>query len=277
MPTRIIDGLSISTQIKNELKQNLVHKATPKLAVILPSDNPASEVYVRKKQQACDYVGIDSQVHMIKDGILEKIRELNNDKSVNGILVQLPLPKDSKITRQHIFDEIDPAKDVDCFTPTNTGLLLQGRPRFIPCTPYGIQEMLRRSHIETSGKKIVIINRSDIVGKPLAALLIQDSENANATVCICHDMTTRERLVDDCIHADIIVVAVGIPDFLTEEMIRPETVVIDVGINRVGKRIVGDMTEGAFRKAWAATPVPGGVGPMTVAMLLKNTVKAAGI
>ncbi len=210
-----------------------------------------------------------------KQHLLSSIKWLNEDKSVHGILVQLPLP--SFINNFEIFDKIDPLKDVDVFNPTNVGLLLQGRPRFIPCTPAGIQELLYRNSIPIEGKKVAIINRSDIVGKPLNALLIQNNQQANATVTLCHDRTPPERLKQVCLAADIIVVAVGKPNFLTADLVPEGCVVIDVGINKLpdSKKIVGDVDfEAVSQKASWITKTPGGIGPMTIAMLLKNTVLA---
>jgi methylenetetrahydrofolate dehydrogenase (NADP+)/methenyltetrahydrofolate cyclohydrolase len=207
--------------------------------------------------------------------LLSTIHYLNDDPAIHGILVQLPLPP--CINQHLVFDAINPLKDVDVFSPVNVGLLLQGRPRLIPCTPQGIQELLLRSRIAIAGKKVAIINRSDIVGKPLHALLIQDDgKRANATVTLCHDGTPPEILKEVCLAADIIVVAVGIPNFLTEDMVHRNSVVVDVGINRVegSKKIVGDVEPQVWNKALACSGVPGGVGPMTVTMLLRNTLKA---
>lgn len=282
MAADIIDGIAIASQIKQEIKSQLttemdfeLAKHSPSLAVILCSDDPASEIYVKKKCDACAEVGIES--HVIREtsmtGLLDRVRQLNDDRSVNGILVQLPLPMG--FDQYAVFDEVDPVKDVDVFSPTNVGLLVQGRPRFIPCTPAGIQELLSRSGIQTKGKKVAIINRSDVVGKPLHALLSANNEQANATCTLCHDHTPPELLKSVCLRSDIIVVAVGIPKFLTADMVPDGAVVVDVGINRDGKKIVGDVDFGPVcEKASWITKVPGGVGPMTVAMLLRNTVSA---
>lgn len=299
---KILDGNSIAKQIRHEMKvmlqarrapfrlqpgngRPLAPSTPPTLAVVLCSDDPASAVYVRKKAEACAEVGINSFiVRPFENGIknwsdprehlLRTIDWLNSDSNVHGILVQLRLPKELLMTVSEVFDRIDPLKDVDVLNPVNTGLLLQGRPRFVPCTPHGVQELLTRSGVEIEGKKVAIINRSDIVGKPLQALLIQDKEEANATVTLCHDRTPPQRLQDVCQSADIIVVAVGKPDFVTPNMVNKNTVVVDVGINRVDGKIVGDVRRDVYDIVAAYSPVPGGVGPMTVTMLLHNTMQA---
>jgi methylenetetrahydrofolate dehydrogenase (NADP+)/methenyltetrahydrofolate cyclohydrolase len=209
------------------------------------------------------------------DHIFKLLDWLNEDCSIHGILVQLPLPKE--IDQYQVFDHINPLKDVDVFVPENVGLLLQGRPRFVPCTPAAIQELLTRNKIPIEGKKVTIINRSDVVGKPLKSLLIQNNEQANATVTICHDHTPPELLRDTCLASDIIVVAVGKPKFLTAEMVPVGAVVVDVGINRIegSNKIVGDVDfEAVSGKASWISPVPGGVGPMTISCLLKNVLTA---
>lgn len=299
MTAQILDGTKVSAQIRAEIKEEIRAKAgvmtplcyadmvnpPPVLAVLLCGNDPASEIYVRKKREACAEVGIVSYLLRPFEGGIEKwhnplghllatIDYLNNDNNIHGILVQLPLPK--SISPHVVFDRINPLKDVDVFTPVNAGLLLQGRPRFLPCTPAGIQELLTRSGIAIKGKKVCIINRSDVVGKPLHSMLIQDKEEANATVTLCHDYTPPERLKEVCLRSNIIVVAVGKPGFLTADMVPEGAVVVDVGINRLAdKRIVGDADfEAVSQKASWITPVPGGVGPMTVTMLLRNTVKA---
>lgn len=292
MPT-ILNGKYIASQIQHELKiqlnaRQIVHGysgpiTAPCLAVVLCTDDPASQVYVRKKIEACQAVGITSFfIQPFQGGIakwpdpnehlLKTIDFLNSDSNINGILVQLPLPP--VIDATAVFDRIDPMKDVDVLNPVNVGLLLQGRPRFIPCTPHAVQELLTRSGIDIAGKKVAIINRSDIVGKPLKALLIQDKAEANATVTLCHDQTPPHRLKEICLSADIIVVAVGKPRFLTEDMVRPEAIVVDVGINEVDGKLVGDVHPLAYEKVAAISPVPGGVGPLTVTMVLFNTVAA---
>lgn len=312
MPAKLLDGSAVAAEIRAEIKDKIAARLVgqkgkygtsgqyppPVLAVVLASDDPASEVYVKRKREACDEVGITSFLirpfeggiekwSKRRDHLLKTIDYLNEDSSVHGILVQLPLPKELDESgfpgvklppfQYEVFDRIDPLKDVDVFSPVNVGLLLQGRPRYVPCTPAGIQELLTRSGIEIKGKKVCIINRSDVVGKPLHALLIQNNEEANATVCVCHDHTPPQRLKEVCLRSDIIVVAVGIPGFLTADMVREGAVVVDVGINRLpdSKKIVGDVDFGPVsQKATAISPVPGGVGPMTVTMLLRNTLMA---
>lgn len=282
---QILDGVAIAADICSEIKIEIAnYKVPPCLAVVLCSTDPASEIYVRKKQEACNRVGIQNfLIKPFPDGIekhldpmadlISLIDRLNKDQSVHGILVQLPLPGPLETAR--IFDAINPLKDVDVFSPTNVGLLLQGRPRFIPCTPQGIQELLTRSGVQIAGKQVAIINRSDIVGKPLSALLMQDHGAANATVITCHDKTPPERLKQICLSSEIIVVAVGKPGFLTADMVSDGTVVIDVGINRLGKKIVGDVDfEAVSKKASWISTVPGGCGPCTVASLLKNVLIA---
>lgn len=283
MVARILDGTRIAAQIRAEIKGEVICGPSPHLAVVLCSDDPASQVYVRKKQEACAEVGIGSfLIRPFEGGIenwptpmahlLSTIKYLNEDPAINGILVQLPLP--APLDHHTVFDAINPLKDVDVFSPTNVGLLLQGRPRFVPCTPRAIQQLLARSGVRITGRQVAIINRSDIVGKPLSALLIQDQVEANATVVTCHDRTPPERLKQICLSSDIIVVAVGKAGFLTPDMVPEGAVVVDVGINRVGKQIVGDVDSGVAEKASWISPVPGGVGPLTVTMLLKNTLKA---
>jgi methylenetetrahydrofolate dehydrogenase (NADP+) / methenyltetrahydrofolate cyclohydrolase len=283
---KILDGLKAAADIKAELKREVAQMAVPPcLGVVLCSDDPASELYVRKKQDACAEVGITSRLVrplasvMARgtpiDRLLADIKALNGNPSITGVLVQLPLG--CGLNPHSVFDCIDPEKDVDVFSPVNVGLLLQGRPRFLPCTPSGIRELLVRNGIEIEGKKVCIINRSDVVGKPLHAMLIQNNTQANATVTLCHDRTPPDRLREICLRSDIIVVAVGKPGFLTADMVPDGAVVVDVGISRVegSKKIVGDVDFAAVAEvAGWISPVPGGVGPMTVAMLLRNTVAA---
>lgn len=305
MAARILDGKAVAEEIRKEIKTEIQRRAQPTrwtggqkppcLAVVLCGDDPASAVYVERKQQACAEVGILSYLikpfeggienwHNPQAHLLSTIDYLNEDRSVDGILVQLPLPKINetgpfarRLDQHQVFDRIDPLKDVDVFNPTNVGLLLQGRPRYVPCTPAGIQQLLTRSGIEICGKKVCIINRSDVVGKPLHALLCQNNDEANATVTLCHDHTPPALLKEICLASDIIVVAVGKPKFLTADMVPQGAVVVDVGINRTegSKKITGDVDFiPVAAKASAITPVPGGVGPMTVTMLLYNTLKA---
>jgi methylenetetrahydrofolate dehydrogenase (NADP+)/methenyltetrahydrofolate cyclohydrolase len=285
VPAQILDGQKVATQLRQRLKEQIQSRVVspPRLAVVLCGADPASQIYVRKKREACAQVGITSYlVEPFGDGLvnwpdarahlLATIDYLNHDPAIHGILVQLPLPK--LLDQYEVFDRIDPLKDVDVLTPINTGLLLQGRPRFVPCTPQGIQTLLEYYSIPIEGRKVAIINRSDIVGKPLGALLIQDHQRANATVTVCHDRTPPDLLKETCLAADIVVVAVGKPNFLTPDMVHDKSVVIDVGINRVDGCVVGDVAAATVHKIAAVSPVPGGVGPMTVTMLLKNTIQA---
>jgi methylenetetrahydrofolate dehydrogenase (NADP+)/methenyltetrahydrofolate cyclohydrolase len=280
MTAMVIDGKQIADQTRAEAAAAAAElKArtgvVPHLAAVLVGDDPASAVYVRNKQIACDKAGFKSTLHRLPAGtpqaeLLDLIRALNTDSGVHGILVQLPLPKGLDTTL--ILDAVSPAKDVDGFHPENVGLMQQGRPRFLPCTPAGVMRMLKVSGLETSGKHAVVIGRSDIVGKPMAALLSQ--KGADATVTLCHSRT--RDIGAFCRSADILVAAIGIPQFVKGDMVKPGAVVIDVGINRVGDRLVGDVDYApAAQIASAITPVPGGVGPMTIAMLLQNTLTAA--
>jgi methylenetetrahydrofolate dehydrogenase (NADP+)/methenyltetrahydrofolate cyclohydrolase len=280
MTARVIDGRQIAEQTRAEAAagaQKLVAATgvVPHLAAVLVGDDPASAVYVRNKQIACDKAGFKSTLHRLpadtaQAELLDLIRALNAAPSVHGILVQLPLPKGLDTTL--ILDAVSPAKDVDGFHPENVGLMQQGRPRFLPCTPAGVMRMLKVSGLETSGKHAVVIGRSDIVGKPMAALLSQ--KGADATVTLCHSRT--RDIGAFCRSADILVAAIGIPQFVKGDMVKPGAVVIDVGINRVGDKLVGDVDYApAAQIASAITPVPGGVGPMTIAMLLQNTLTAA--
>ena len=282
MTAKIIDCKRISEEIKQEVRtaSKAFHKKkhrNPCLAVALVGDNPASQIYVGKKRQACCDVSIDSLVYYIiksQESLINIIKQAGEDASIDGMLVQLPLPEGYNVNE--VFDALDPRKDVDVFNPINVGLLVQNRPRFIPCTPHGIQQMLRRSDISIEGNHVVIINRSNIVGKPLSSMLIQDDgEKANATVTVCHDRTPPEELKKLCRDADIIVVAVGIPNFLTADMVRENQVVIDVGITRMGKKVVGDVHPDVREVVGWISTVPGGVGLLTVSMLLHNTLKAA--
>ncbi len=280
MTARVIDGKQIAERTRAEAAAGALALRTrtgviPHLAAVLVGEDPASAVYVRNKQLACEKAGFKSTLHRLpattgQAALQALVQALNADSDVHGILVQLPLPQGIDTTR--ILDAIRPAKDVDGFHPENVGLLQQGRPRFLPCTPAGVMRMLKVSGIETAGKHAVVIGRSDIVGKPMAALLGQ--KGADATVTLCHSRTRDIRAF--CREADILVAALGIPRFVQGDWIKPGAVVIDVGINRVGDRLVGDVDFlPAAEVAAAITPVPGGVGPMTIAMLLANTLRAA--
>jgi len=284
----IIDGKQTAAEIKIELTQEVSElKAkgiTPKLALLLVGNDPASEVYVNNKEKFCNAIGVDSIIERHPDSITEKeildiIDTWNASKDIDGILVQLPLPK--HIDETKILLAIKPSKDVDGFHPENVGRLVAGLPCYIPCTPQGIYELLKRYKIDTVGKHIVVVGRSNIVGKPIANLLIQKTPNANAVVTICH--SAANNIADYTKTADIIIAAIGVPAFIKKEHIKDGAVVIDVGINSVsdanspkGYRLVGDVDyNGVLDKVSAITPVPGGVGPMTIAMLLKNTIQAA--
>lgn len=287
--TRVIDGKVIAAEIRSEIQLSVSSLTrntaiVPGLAVVLVGDNPASQVYVRNKQKSARDIGMNSmdiKFHQDVDAatIESKLDELNQDESVHGILVQLPLP--DHLDEKSIIRRISPMKDVDGLHPENVGLLLAGTPRFIPATPAGIQELLIRTNNNPSGKHVVVCGRSDIVGKPISALLLQKDKSANATVTICH--TGTKDMGEITRQADILVAAVGIPELITADMVSEGVVVIDVGINRKpdrskksGYRLVGDVEyDGVLAKASAITPVPGGVGPMTIAMLLFNTMKSA--
>jgi methylenetetrahydrofolate dehydrogenase (NADP+)/methenyltetrahydrofolate cyclohydrolase len=280
MTARVIDGKQIAEQTRAEAAAGALALRTrtgviPHLAAVLVGEDPASAVYVRNKQIACEKAGFKSTLHRLPAStgqaeLLALVQALNADSDVHGILVQLPLPKGIDTTQ--ILDAILPAKDVDGFHPENVGLMQQGRPRFLPCTPAGVMRMLKVSGIETAGKHAVVIGRSDIVGKPMAALLSQ--KGADATVTLCHSRTQDIRAF--CREADILVAALGIPQFVKGDWVKPGAVVIDVGINRVGDKLVGDVDFlPAAEVAAAITPVPGGVGPMTIAMLLANTLQSA--
>ncbi len=275
--SRIIDGKQISGEIKEELKLRVEElKAKGKsvtLAVVLVGNDPASSVYVGNKKKACEYIGIQSlsyelPVDTTEDKLLQLIWELNEREDVNGILVQLPLPK--HINEDVVIKSIAPNKDVDGFHPQNVGLLNIGQKGFVSCTPAGIIELLRRSDIDISGKECVVVGRSNIVGKPMAALLLKE----NGTVTICHSKTTNLKEVTK--RADILIAALGKPKFINKEYIKEGAVVIDVGIHRMeNNKLCGDVDyEDVVRQVSAITPVPGGVGPMTIAMLMKNLVES---
>lgn len=288
MPAELIKGSEISKQIREELavqvkelKEN--HGITPGLATVLVGEDPASQVYVKSKRKTCDKLGIKSfhtefPVDISQDMLLKKIDELNKDDEVHGILVQLPLPKHFNETE--VLYAIDPDKDVDGFHPVNVGRMVTGDAVFLPCTPHGIQQMLMRKGIKTEGAHVVVVGRSNIVGKPVANILLQKKEGANATVTICH--TRSHDLGYFTKQADILIVAAGKPKAVTADMVKDGVVVIDVGVNRIGMKpdgkaiLVGDVDFDAVKeKASYISPVPGGVGPMTITMLMMNTVRAA--
>jgi methylenetetrahydrofolate dehydrogenase (NADP+)/methenyltetrahydrofolate cyclohydrolase len=282
MTAKILDGKQLAQQIRSELAEEVVefiqnNGVVPCLAAVIVGDDPASEVYVRNKRRACEAVGIDSQLHRLdadasSEELLRLIAKLNKDQAVHGILVQLPLPKQIEASR--VLIAVNPSKDVDAFHPENVGRLVQGRPRFLPCTPQGVQQLLVRSGIEIAGRHVVVLGRSDIVGRPLSIMLSQRGPGGDATVTLCHSRTPDLPSVTRM--ADILVVAIGRPKYVTAEMVKPGAVVVDVGINRTAEGVVGDVDFAAVREvAGAITPVPGGIGPLTVAMLLKNTLAAA--
>ncbi len=274
----IIDGKKISAEIRAEITEEVkamkAEGINPGLAVIIVGENPASQVYVRNKGKACEEVGIYSEIIRMPEEtteatLLEKIDELNARKEISGILVQLPLPK--HISEEKVIAAISPEKDVDAFSEVNVGKIMIGNHHFLPCTPAGVMELIKRSGIEIAGKQAVVIGRSNIVGKPQAMLLL----HANATVTICHSRT--KNLAEVCRTADILVVAIGKADFVTADMVKPGACVIDVGMNRKADgKLTGDVDYASVSEvAGAITPVPGGVGPMTITMLLKNTLTAA--
>lgn len=289
MSAEKIDGKKISTQISEELSLEIKHlkeehNATPGLAVVLVGTDPASSVYVNAKEKKCLELGIYSEKIVLpadtsQEELLKTVYKLNNDERIHGILVQSPLP--SHIDEDVIIENISPAKDVDCFHSYNVGRILIGDLNgFLPCTPHGVLVLMGKYGIDTSGKHVVVIGRSNIVGKPLAAMLMQKAKMGNATVTICHSRT--KNLSSFTRMADIVITALGKPNFLTADMIKENAVVMDVGINRVedssrksGYRLTGDVAyDEVAEKASFVTPVPGGVGPMTIAMLMKNTLTA---
>ena len=288
---KILDGTALAQEIRDEVaggvkEMGRIHRLTPGLAAVLVGDDPASGIYVRNKRRACDEVGMFSETFLMpadasQADVLTQVEQLNRDVRFHGILVQLPLPP--QVDEQAVIEAVDPDKDIDGIHPFNMGKLAQGRPDFIPGTPAGIQQILLRNGYDPAGRHVVICGRSNIVGRPLAILLMQRQDGANATVTVCH--TRTKDLAQFTRQADILVAAMGQPRAITADMVKEGVVVIDVGINRVddprrrrGYRLVGDVDfEGVSEKAEAITPVPGGVGPMTIAMLLVNTLTAARI
>ena len=266
--------MDITERVAEFIQNNVV---VPCLAAVLVGEDPASEVYVRNKRKSCERVGIESKMHRLpvdttQDDLLHLVAKLNKDNTVHGILVQLPLPKHIDETR--ILEAISPIKDVDAFHPENVGRLVQGNPRFLPCTPHGIQQILMRYDIEIEGTHVVVVGRSEIVGKPIAIMLMQRGPGANATVTVCHSRT--KNLPEVIRQADILIVAIGRANFVTADMVKPGAAVIDVGINRTDDGLVGDVDFESVREvAGHITPVPGGVGRLTVTMLLENTLAAA--
>ena len=289
MAAQVIDGNKIAAQIRGELEQEIrgliaKHGVTPGLAVVLVGENPASQQYVKNKNKAAHEIGVYSEQHnLAKDTpeaeLLALVGKLNADPKIDGILVQLPLPK--HIDEKKVLNLIDPNKDVDGFHPMNLGRMMVGDPGFLPCTPHGVVKMLAYSGFKPAGKHVVVVGRSNIVGKPVANMLLQKAENADATVTVCHSRTPDLPAVTR--QADILIAAIGKPEFITADMVKPGAVVVDVGVNRVsdpaaksGSRLVGDVDfAGVQPVAGKITPNPGGVGPMTIAMLMQNTVRAA--
>ncbi|MEE1060700.1 MAG: bifunctional methylenetetrahydrofolate dehydrogenase/methenyltetrahydrofolate cyclohydrolase FolD [Ruminococcus sp.] len=278
---QIIDGKKVSAEVKEEVRKQVEqlqaeHGITPGLAVVIVGDDPASRVYVNNKKKACEVVGFKSEEYALpaettQEELLELVHTLNEKKDINGILVQLPLPK--HLDDKAVIEAINPQKDVDAFHAVNVGKIMLGEYDFLPCTPAGVMEMLHNYNIDVNGKNCVVIGRSNIVGKPMAMLLLHE----NATVTICHSRT--QNLAEVCARADILVAAVGKPKFVTPDMVKEGAVVIDVGMDRdENGKLCGDVDfEAVKEKCSYITPVPGGVGPMTIAMLMKNTIKAAKI
>ena len=288
MPAQLIKGAEVAAQIREELKNEIAelkvrHNVVPGLATVLVGADPASQVYVGAKEKTSQELGIYSERHDLPENTTQEelialVNKLNKDPKIHGILVQLPLPK--HLNEEEVLYTIDPKKDVDGFHPVNVGKLMIGEPDYMPCTPAGIQQLLIRSGTQIEGAEVVVVGRSNIVGKPIANILIQKAPGANATVTVCH---TRTR--DISLHtkrADIIIVAAGKPKAVTADMVKEGVVVIDVGVNQIGKTadgkriLAGDVDFDTVKeKAKAITPVPGGVGPMTITMLMMNTVRAA--
>ena len=288
MTAQIISGNEVAKQIRAELKEEIAelkekHNLVPGLATVLVGEDPASQVYVGQKEKTSQNLGVYSERYDLPEStsqeeLIALVNKLNNDPKIHGILVQLPLPK--HLNEEEVLYAIDPKKDVDGFHPVNVGKLMIGEPDYIPCTPHGIQQLLIRSGVKTEGAEVVVVGRSNIVGKPIANIMLQKKEGANSTVTVCH---TRTR--DMAFHtkrADILIVAAGKAKAITADMVKDGVVVIDVGVNQIGttaegRRILsGDVDfEGVKEKASAITPVPGGVGPMTITMLMMNTVRAA--
>jgi len=288
MTAQIIDGKQVAADMRAELKDEVAklkeQGIVPGLGVVLVGEDPASQSYVRAKERACEDIGIYSddnrlQADISQEDLMALVEKMNNDPKINGILVQLPLPKG--LNEAEVLLAIDPAKDVDGFHPMNVGKMVVGEKAFLPCTPHGVIQLLLRSGVTLEGAEVVIVGRSNIVGKPLANMLIQKNATGNATVTVCH--TRTKDLAAHTKRADIVIAAAGRPNTVTADMVKEGVVVIDVGVNRVedatkkrGYRLVGDVDfEAVKEKASFITPVPGGVGPMTITMLLYNTVESA--
>src|SRR5262245_25599387 len=286
MPAQRLDGKALAATMRGETAARVAArtqagKRPPGLAAVLVGDDPASQTYVRNKHKACQDAGLASTIHRLPSSttqaqLLTLVAQLNDDPVVHGILVQLPLPK--QIDEGAVIRAVSPAKDVDCFQPENVGLLAAGFPRFYPCTPHGVVQLLNRNSVTIAGKEVVVVGRSNIVGKPLALMLMQKPTAANpsggdATVTVAH--TRTRELAAVCRRAEILVAAAGVPGVITPEMVSPGAVVVDVGTNSVNGKLVGDVHPGVADVAGALSPVPGGVGPMTITMLLVNTLAAA--
>lgn len=288
MTAQIIDGKQVAADMRAELKAKVAELktkgVTPGLAVVLVGEDPASKSYVTAKERACEEIGIFSDDNRLpaettEEDLLALVNKLNKDPKINGILVQLPLPK--HIDEDKVLLAIDPAKDVDGFHPVNVGKMVVGQDAYLPCTPHGVIQLLLRNNVKLEGAEVVVVGRSNIVGKPIANMLIQKAPTGNATVTVCH--TRTKNMAEHVKRADIIIAAAGWPNTVTADMVKDGAVVIDVGVNRVedatkknGYRLVGDVDfEAVKEKASLITPVPGGVGPMTITMLLYNTVQSA--
>tara|TARA_Y100001954_G_C15765075_1_gene581325 strand:+ start:743 stop:1624 length:882 start_codon:yes stop_codon:yes gene_type:complete len=285
----LIDGKQIAAEIKAKIADEVGkmiddEDKSPHLAAVLVGDDPASQTYVASKEKACQSVGMMTSVYRYptettQEELLDVVKFLNNDPEIDGFIVQLPLP--NHIDENVIIEAIDPKKDVDGFHPMNVGRMVLNLPAYLPATPYGIMQMIEHAGVETSGKNVVVVGRSNIVGTPVSILLSRKAKNANATVTLCHSRT--ENLNEVCANADILVAAIGVPEFIKEDMVKPGAVVIDVGIHRVksdktksGFKLIGDVAfDEVSKKASQITPVPGGVGPMTIVSLIQNTLKAA--
>jgi len=282
MITKIIDGRKIAKGIMESLKIKVEdfiqkNKIAPELAVIIVGEDPASLFYVKMIGKTCEKVSINFKEHNLsketsQEELLKLINNLNKDKEISGIIVQVPLPK--HINQDQIQEAVNPSKDVDCFNPINMGRLALGKPEFLPCTPYAVYELIKRENIEVEGKHTVIVGRSNIVGRPMALILLQKKEHANATLTICHSLT--KDLSYFTRQADILIAAFGKPEIIKKDMVKEGAIIIDVGTNEVGGKLVGDVAyDEVLGKVSLITPVPGGVGPITNVMLMQNTLKAA--
>jgi len=280
--TRIIEGRKIAKEMSESLKVKVEYfikkyKLTPKLAVIIVGEDPASLFYVKMIARSCEKASIDFEKHSLpekssEEELLKFIDNLNENKKISGIIVQVPLPK--HINQERIQEAVNPSKDVDCFNPVNMGRLALGKPEFLPCTPYAVYELMKRENIVAEGKHTVIVGRSNIVGKPMSLILLQKKQYANATLTVCHSRTND--LAHYTRQADILIAAVGSPEMIKRDMVKEGAVIIDVGTNEVEGKLVGDVAyEEVLNKVSVITPVPGGVGPITNVMLMQNTLKAA--